>query len=363
MASKIDNENVGQVREYIGSRYVPIFANPPEWDNQREYEPLTIVLHGGNSYTSAQYVPTGIEITNTAYWMLTGNFNAQVEQYRQGVADLEGDVADFEAGINAKFPIATADIADNAVTQDKLATDSVDTDNILNASVTPEKLSDEYAPKMHAVEFSDENPYPYGIASPTQYGHILFSNAAIRPNQTDDGIAPSQTAVLNFVQALFKQNHVAPYWQPDSNDFAILDVPYSSMVSPILIDTTAHIKIAFCRLGQLVFAFVHTENNAYITRTRNGSNQCEFKVAIPDRFKPNTLLSSGTETMGLNGMLFPLMVFPYFNQLSNQQSASGDYLPYQPCVNVNSLNNQLEFTLPGKVDAISAVIVYPGPNN
>lgn len=65
---------------YIGARYVPIFANTPgsEWDNSIQYEPLTIVLHEGNSYTSKTFVPVGVDITNTIYWALTGNFNAQL---------------------------------------------------------------------------------------------------------------------------------------------------------------------------------------------------------------------------------------------------------------------------------------------
>ena len=75
--------------QYIGARYVPIFGRVNEttieWDNKAPYEPLTIVLHHGNSYTSRQYVPAGVEITNEQYWAPTGNYNAQVEQYRQDV--------------------------------------------------------------------------------------------------------------------------------------------------------------------------------------------------------------------------------------------------------------------------------------
>lgn len=71
------------VRQYIGARYVPLFADPAEWDNTRTYEPLTIVIHNGNSYTSRQYVPAGIDINNTDFWALTGNYNAQVETYRK----------------------------------------------------------------------------------------------------------------------------------------------------------------------------------------------------------------------------------------------------------------------------------------
>lgn len=70
------------VTQYIGARYMPIFADPPEHSSAKTYEPLTIVLHEGNSYTSKQFVPKGIQITNEAYWAETGNYNAQVEQYR-----------------------------------------------------------------------------------------------------------------------------------------------------------------------------------------------------------------------------------------------------------------------------------------
>lgn len=73
-------------KEYIGARYVPLFADPIDWDKTKTYEPLTIVYHDGNSYTSRQYVPAGIEISNESYWALTGNYNAQVEQYRKETA-------------------------------------------------------------------------------------------------------------------------------------------------------------------------------------------------------------------------------------------------------------------------------------
>ncbi len=80
------------VRQYIGARYVPLFAEPAEWNNQRTYEPLTIVIHQGNSYTSRQYVPVGIDINNTDFWALTGNYNAQVEQYRNEVKQYKQEV-------------------------------------------------------------------------------------------------------------------------------------------------------------------------------------------------------------------------------------------------------------------------------
>ena len=89
------------VRQYVGARYVPVFANPLEWSDTREYEPLTIVTHQGNSYTSMQYVPTSISIADTAYWALTGNFNAQVEAYRAEVRAFDDRINANAAAINA----------------------------------------------------------------------------------------------------------------------------------------------------------------------------------------------------------------------------------------------------------------------
>lgn len=65
---------------------MPLFADPIDWDETKTYEPLTIVYHQGNSYTSRQSVPAGVDITDTTYWALTGNYNAQIEQYRKETA-------------------------------------------------------------------------------------------------------------------------------------------------------------------------------------------------------------------------------------------------------------------------------------
>lgn len=77
---------------YIGNRYVPVFANPVEWDNLREYEPLTIVTYQGTAYTSKKRVPVGTDLSNTEFWVVTGNYNAQVEQYRRDVLEYKEKV-------------------------------------------------------------------------------------------------------------------------------------------------------------------------------------------------------------------------------------------------------------------------------
>ncbi len=81
--------------EYTGMRYVPVFADPPEWSSANSYEPLEIVIHKGNSYTSKTFVPVGIDISDPQYWALTGNYNAQVEQYRQEVSQYSQEVSQY----------------------------------------------------------------------------------------------------------------------------------------------------------------------------------------------------------------------------------------------------------------------------
>lgn len=68
-------------RQYVGARYVPKIMG--EWNKALQYEALSIVTHLGNSFTSKVTVPANIDITNTAYWVNTGNYNAQVEAYRK----------------------------------------------------------------------------------------------------------------------------------------------------------------------------------------------------------------------------------------------------------------------------------------
>jgi len=101
--------------QYIGARYVPLFADPAEWDSTKQYEPLTIVLHEGNSYTSRQYVPVGIDITNEKFWALTGNYNGQVEAYRKEVAtykeDTDSEIKKYKDDLNASVEACRKEVA------------------------------------------------------------------------------------------------------------------------------------------------------------------------------------------------------------------------------------------------------------
>ena len=152
---KFKNEmNLSGQNVYVGHRYVPKIMG--DWNKTKTYEPLSIVQYQGNSFTSRQYVPVGVEITNEEYWASTGNYNAQIEQYRQDVRNLENDVnnindevisaRDGEATLNERldknYQEVTTQLADNSLKHEdivylnnfeKKATEMYDTERLQRA--------------------------------------------------------------------------------------------------------------------------------------------------------------------------------------------------------------------------------------
>ena len=143
------------VREYVGARYVPLMLG--DWDNTKTYEPLSVVLYQGNSYTSRQYVPAGIDIANDAYWASTGNYNAQVDAYRAEVQAYDGRItanADDIDAIEDVLPISAFDSvntvdarfdtieANDWVVANRIASNAVTTTKIADSAVTTAKIDD-----------------------------------------------------------------------------------------------------------------------------------------------------------------------------------------------------------------------------
>lgn len=158
------------VTQYVGARYVPLFADPIEWDSARAYEPLTIVLHKGNSYTSRQSVPSGVDISDDAFWAITGNYNAQIEQYR-------GEVAAFSDRISQNASAITTEVARAK------AAEAAEEQRATAAEATK-------APVNHASEETI-----YGIGNAVNYGHVQLADtgasdanagAAASPKYVDD---------------------------------------------------------------------------------------------------------------------------------------------------------------------------------
>lgn len=72
------------VREYIGARYVPKFMGL--YDPTEDYEALCVVDNGlGTSYISKVPTPAGTPLTDTNYWIVSGDSNGAIIQLQEEV--------------------------------------------------------------------------------------------------------------------------------------------------------------------------------------------------------------------------------------------------------------------------------------
>lgn len=143
--------------QYIGARYVPKFADPLEWDGAKAYENLIIVTHNNESYTSRCPVPPGIDITNERYWAKTGAYNAQLEQLKEGVADLSSQVTGF-ASDNAEFRAKIEQYdKDNAEMKNTVAKNDARVDALSERVATAESEIDELqaTTAQHTTEIAE----------------------------------------------------------------------------------------------------------------------------------------------------------------------------------------------------------------
>ena len=160
----------GGTSMYIGARYVPIFADPVEWDDKREYEPLTIVIHNGDCYTSKCYVPKGAQLPpypegQTKYWVKTSDYNGQFADLKKTVLDLSRLVEQFQKdnehftdlinGWNEKVTQWEKDMAAWGERLDTVESNVADLTASLNAEIARAKAAEQANAAAIAQETTD----------------------------------------------------------------------------------------------------------------------------------------------------------------------------------------------------------------
>lgn len=81
-----------QTTTFKGARYLVKFHDPIEWSASESYEAIEAVQYDAYTYISKQPVPAGVQISNTDFWLLWADPNAQMEQLRQLVSQYVDDV-------------------------------------------------------------------------------------------------------------------------------------------------------------------------------------------------------------------------------------------------------------------------------
>lgn len=212
----------GGTSMYIGARYVPIFADPVEWDDVREYEPLTIVIHNGDCYTSKCYVPKGAQLPpypdgQTKYWVKTSDYNYQFADLKQTVADLSRLVEQFQKdnenftklinGWNAQVQQWEKDMAAWGERLDTVESNVSDLTDRLNAEIARAKAAEQANAAAIAKETTDrqqaisELDAAYKAADATEAQTRSEADTAlsnrITANKTDIDAIKAEQAIQN----------------------------------------------------------------------------------------------------------------------------------------------------------------------
>lgn len=154
----------GKYNTYIGARYVPLMGG--EWNQDKAYEPLIIVTHQGNSYTSNTFVPAGTDINDKTYWTLTGNYNGQVEQYRSEVEGVKQDVQE----VNQKFDQLNSELTE---TNNNLSETNQNLTDLQNTVNTNKENTDNAISKSNIMLLGLPQPSQTTISCITPYEMLL----------------------------------------------------------------------------------------------------------------------------------------------------------------------------------------------
>ena len=233
-------------RQYVGARYVPKIMG--EWNKALQYEALSVVTYMGNSFTSKVPVPANsVDIDNTDYWVNTGNYNAQVTEYKEIV---EKEIEDRKN--------ADTEISDN-LTNEINNRKNADKDNILwigdSYSVNyNHKLPNGVRNMLNAKNWYEHSRGGAGFAG--KWGGIDFNGLI---DEAKNEMSDTQKEMIKHVYIVGGAN--------DSN-FTWVEI------KPKVISTVANARNSFPN-AQVCFIFAssaYTEYLKLLNMTKNISN-------------------------------------------------------------------------------------------
>ena len=195
------------IRQYVGARYVPKFASPVAWDSGTGYEALTIVTYNNSSYTSKVPVPAtvGNPADNPDYWALTGNYNAQVEQYRQETENLKIITENYNAQVE-QYRQETENVKINYSkcfnTAANMIADTSLTEGMIVKTLGYNKIADNGGAFYKIYNTKEQNSEHYENLSNGKYA-LLVPNVYITPEMfgaVGDGVTDDTEAITKVLQ-------------------------------------------------------------------------------------------------------------------------------------------------------------------
>lgn len=221
---------------YIGNRYVPKIMGT--WDSSIEYEGLSIVQWEGNSFTSKKMVPSNVLLSNEEYWASTGNYNAQLENYRREVklvdekvdtlkVDTAQNLADSENRTNTKITELETNTTKNLEdsenrTNEKITTLETDTTKNLGdlKELTDKNLTD-FKNEANAIFKETENNIPV-----TAY----MSNAELEDIKLEQPLLDHSLSIQNYVNDMILKKINILYFPSGHYRFKNIDLKENPFV-------------------------------------------------------------------------------------------------------------------------------------
>lgn len=272
--------------QYIGARYVPRFSdkNGGVWDNSYSYEALEIVKHGSDFYTSKIPVPTGVAITNTTYWVKTGDYNGAISGLQDDVNELQGDVGTLETDMgNVKTQLEDTPL-DMPLRTYLFLTDSYEVTGQFLQYLTN---------NLHADGYYSKGMSGAGFYNPTvTWYQILTNSSPLTPEQLNkithivicpSGLNDTQTNDIDLYNAMSTLNDYFKNNMPNLKDVLVCSIGWSNHSS--VAGTHQATVLNNCRLYSQYACFL---NWRYVDCTRVMKTGYFFNPTTGDGYHPST---------------------------------------------------------------------------
>ena len=164
-------------RQYIGARYVPKLMG--EWDKNISYENLVIVTYKGNSFTSKQNVPQGVDISDKNYWVNTANFNAQLVTINEDISSVNGEISSINDEITSINGEITSINDEITSINDEITSINGEITSI-NGEIT--SIKDEINSNLGIVigdSYTTHDPNSGGVTYTKNLGELLVKNGCL----------------------------------------------------------------------------------------------------------------------------------------------------------------------------------------
>ncbi len=295
---------------FKGARYIPKFYG--NWTADIGYEAIGVVKHNAFTYISKQPVPAGVEITNTNFWLLWADPNAQMEELRQIFMQYVGTVNDLSGTVNDLTQDLAAEIQnrESAITAETEAREAADDE--INASIA--QIRSDYK-GFNTISLSSDEFVEIGhLDLPTNHQvqgicyHSSYLYVFHHLNNNSPAFVSKYDVTTNYTLA---ERLELPYQMHangmcyDSNTGCIIitdtltsalhfidvsgDMRYLNMYQ---ITTGAKLS-AFCVTANGSMAYGNlTSSNSYVIYDKHGLGFCALGKTIPD-----SIGSSGRQDM------------------------------------------------------------------